>query len=96
MRSTTARSHLLWCPKRRRVLGDADVRAYVTKCFRAIAAEFNFWIDELAVEDDHVHVFLEFLRIPAYVGHRFRSKAATHSGNSRPPIPAQAGHLGSV
>ena len=36
------------------------MRAYVTKCFRAIAEEVEFWIDELAVEHDHVHVFLEF------------------------------------
>ena len=36
------------------------MRAYVTKSFRAIAEEFSFWIDELAVEHDHVHVFLEF------------------------------------
>ena len=52
--------HLIWCPKRRRLLRDADVRVYVTKSFRAIAEEFGFWIDELAVEHDHVHVFLEF------------------------------------
>jgi putative transposase len=60
MRNTTARSHLVWCPKRRRALRDPDVRAYVAKTFRAIAEEFGFWIDELAVEADHVHVFLEF------------------------------------
>jgi len=42
------------------VLGDADVRAYVTKTFRAIAEEFGFWVDEVAIEADHVHVFLEF------------------------------------
>ena len=52
--------HLIWCPKRRRPLGDADVRAYVETTFRAIAEEFGFWIEELAIESDHVHVFLEF------------------------------------
>jgi len=62
MRSTTARAHLVWCPKRRRLLRYAEVRAYVAKCFRAIAEEFGFWIDELAVEQDHVYVFLEFRR----------------------------------
>jgi putative transposase len=36
------------------------VRAYVVKCFRAVAEEFGVWIDELAVEHDHVHVFREF------------------------------------
>lgn len=28
--------------------------------FRAIAEEFGFRIEELAIEGDHVHVFLEF------------------------------------
>lgn len=59
-RSMTARSHLIWCPKRRRALGDAELRAWVGETFRAIAEEFGFAIDELAVEDDHVHLFLEF------------------------------------
>ena len=52
--------HLIWCPKRRRVLADADVRTWVQETCRAIAEEFGFWIEELAVEQDHVHVFLEF------------------------------------
>ena len=52
--------HLVWCPKRRRALSDADVRAYVRETFQAIAEEFGFWIEELAIEEDHVHVFLEF------------------------------------
>ena len=30
------------------------------RAFRAIAEEFGFWIEELAIEEDHVHVFLEF------------------------------------
>ncbi len=42
------------------MLGEADVREYVKETFRAIAEEFGFWIEELAVEEDHVHVFLEF------------------------------------
>jgi putative transposase len=52
--------HLIWCPKRRRALDDADVRAAIAETFRAIADEFGVWIEELAVEADHVHVFLEF------------------------------------
>ena len=54
------KAHLIWCPKRRRALGDAELRAWVGETFRAIAEEFGFAIDELAVEDDHVHLCLEF------------------------------------
>ena len=41
------------------MLHDPEVRAYVAKTFRAIAEEFGFWVDELAIEADHVHMFLE-------------------------------------
>lgn len=33
-----------------------------------------------------------YLRIPGQAGHPFRSKAATDSDASRPPIPRQSGH----
>ncbi len=36
------------------------------------------------------------VRIPAHPGRRFRSMPASRSGNGRPPVPAQAGHRGSV
>jgi putative transposase len=52
--------HLIWCPKRGRALGDAAVRAAITETFRAIAEELGFGIEELAVQEDHVHVFVEF------------------------------------
>ena len=52
--------HLVWCPKRRRVLADAEIRTWVCETFRAIAEEFGFWIEELTVEEDHVHLLLAF------------------------------------
>ncbi len=39
---------------------------------------------------------LETVCIPAHPGRRFRWMPATHFGNGRPPIPAQAGSRGSV
>jgi len=44
--------HLIWCPKRRRQLGEAELRAWVAETFRAIAEEFGFVIAERAVEVD--------------------------------------------
>ena len=46
--------HLIWCPKRRWGLADAEVRTAVAEVFRAIAEGFGFLIEELPVED-HVH-----------------------------------------
>ncbi len=50
--------HLIWCPKRRRVLGDAAVRTSGKETCRAIAEAVGCWMDEVAVEEDHVHVVL--------------------------------------
>ena len=81
--------HLIWCPKRRRRLAEADVRAFVTETFQTIAEEFGFWIEELAVEADHVHVFLEFPRL--FPSHRTVgilksiSASRTYPAIPRPP-----------
>jgi REP element-mobilizing transposase RayT len=42
--------HLVWWPKRRRVLADAEVRTRVCETFRAIAEELGFGIEELRRE----------------------------------------------
>ena len=42
----------------------------------------------------HPKVGASWVRIPAHPGRRFRSMPVTRSGNGRPPLPAQAGHLG--
>jgi REP element-mobilizing transposase RayT len=39
---------------------DLVPEAAAAETFRAIAEEFGFWIEELAIEEDHVYVFLEF------------------------------------
>jgi putative transposase len=51
--------HLIWCPKRRRPHSEADGRASIRETFQAIAEEVGFWSEELALEEDHVHVVLE-------------------------------------
>ena len=51
--------HLIWWPKRRWGLADAEVRTAVAEVFRAIAEGFGFLIEELPVED-HVHLLVEF------------------------------------
>jgi putative transposase len=52
--------HLIWCPKRRKKLGDAEVRIWVAETMRRVGEEYDIEIEELAVEEDHVHVFASF------------------------------------
>lgn len=59
IRTTTATPHLVCCP-RRRARENPDVQGDVTETCPAMAEEFGFSIEELAVEEDHVNVSLEF------------------------------------
>jgi putative transposase len=52
--------HLIWCPKRRRRFGEAEVREYVDAVLRRVAEEFGFEVEELMVGEDHVHLLIGF------------------------------------
>ena len=51
---------LIWCPKRRKKLGETEVREWVAETMRRAWAKYDIEIEELAVEEDHVHVFASF------------------------------------
>jgi len=51
---------MVWCPKRRKSLGDVEIREWIAETIRAIGEEFEFDIEELAVGDNHVHLFIGF------------------------------------
>jgi putative transposase len=50
--------HFVWIPKYRKKLLKGDVAEYVEQVFRRIAEEYGWEIDEMAIEPDHVHLFL--------------------------------------
>ena len=52
------RYHLIWCPKRRKKLGDVEVREWVAGTIRQAGEEYDIEVEELSVEEDHVHVLV--------------------------------------
>ena len=50
--------HFVWIPKYRKELLKGDVKEFTAEVFRRIAREYGWEIDEMAIEDDHVHLFL--------------------------------------
>ncbi len=50
--------HFVWIPKYRKKLLIGDVAVFVKQVFNRIATEYDWEIEELAVQPDHVHVFL--------------------------------------
>ena len=51
--------HFVWTPKYRKQILKGDVAEFVESTLRQIAAEYEWEIDELAVQPDHVHVFMQ-------------------------------------
>ena len=50
--------HFVWIPKYRKKLLTGQVAKYVRKVFARIAEEYGWEIEEMAVQPDHVHLFL--------------------------------------
>jgi putative transposase len=50
--------HMIWCPKRRRKVLVGPVRDRLEQIIREVAAEHGWTILELAIQPDHVHLFL--------------------------------------
>ena len=52
--------HLIWCPKRRKKLVNEDLRRWVAETIREIGEEYEIEIDEMSIEEDHVHLLVSF------------------------------------
>ena len=52
--------HLVWTPKRRRWIGNIQVRKRISEIIQEVANNHNMQIDALEIAPDHVHVFISF------------------------------------
>ena len=50
--------HLIWCPKRRRKVLVGPIRTRLEQIAREVAVEHAWTAIELAIQPDHVHVFI--------------------------------------
>lgn len=50
--------HLIWCPKRRKPVLVGDVAKDCRSLIEAQCAEHGWTIEELAIQPDHVHLFV--------------------------------------
>jgi putative transposase len=50
--------HIVWCPKRRKPVLIGGVAAHLEKMIRDVATEVNVKIESLAIQPDHVHLFV--------------------------------------
>ena len=50
--------HFVWCPKYRKMALKDEIGAFVTKLIQEVAERYDIKIEELAVMQDHVHMFV--------------------------------------
>jgi putative transposase len=50
--------HFVWIPKYRRQILTKQLKKRVEELFREIAGQYDFKIDVMGIEVDHVHIFL--------------------------------------
>ena len=50
--------HIIWCPKRRRKVLVGPVRDRLEQIIREVVAEHDWQIIQLAIQPDHVHLFI--------------------------------------
>src|SRR6266516_3432850 len=50
--------HLIWCPKRRRKILVGEIKARLEQLICEVSSEHGWTILELAIQPDHVHLFL--------------------------------------
>lgn len=50
--------HFVWIPKYRKKLLTGEVARFVGQVFKRIAREYGWEIEEMAIQPDHVHLFL--------------------------------------
>jgi putative transposase len=50
--------HIIWCPKRRSTVLVGPIRTRLEQIVREVAAEHEWTVIELAVQPDHVHLFI--------------------------------------
>jgi putative transposase len=50
--------HIIWCPKRRRKVLVGPIRARLEQIINEVAAEHEWMVIEVAIQPDHVHLFI--------------------------------------
>ena len=50
--------HLIWCPKRRKSVLTGDIAKRLDQILREVAASHNWDIEHLAIQPDHLHLFI--------------------------------------
>lgn len=70
--------HLVWIPKRRKPVLVGDVAKRLREIFDSVATDNGWTIIELAVQPDHIHLFVEasVREAPYQIVHAFKGRSS--------------------
>ncbi|MBS7611887.1 IS200/IS605 family transposase [Candidatus Bathyarchaeota archaeon] len=71
--------HLVWCPKRRKPVLVGKVKERLEQIIRQVAEELGIKVSELAINPDHVHLFIS--AYPTIPVHKIVRKIKGRSSN---------------
>ncbi len=71
-------SHLIWCPKRRRKVLVGGVHDRLQQIIQDVAQEQKWQIIELAIQPDHVHLFIRTnpYTLPIDIARRIKGRSS--------------------
>lgn len=72
--------HLIWCPKRRRKVLVGPVRDRLEQIIQELCDEHGWQIIELAIQPDHVHLFLRSnpYTLPTDIARLIKGRSSHH------------------
>ena len=70
--------HIIWCPKRRRKVLVGAIRTRLEQIVREVAAENDWTVIELAIQPDHVHLFIRAdpTTLPSDIPRRIKGRSS--------------------
>jgi putative transposase len=80
--------HIIWCPKRRREVLVGPLRTRVEQLVREVAEENDWTVIEVAIQPDHVHLFVRAdpNTRPSQIPRRIKGRSSHHLRQAFPRL----------
>jgi putative transposase len=80
--------HIIGCPKRRRKVLIGPIRTRLGQIIREVAAEKGWTVIELAIQPDHVHLFIRAdpNTLPSDIPRRIKGRSSHHLRREFPQL----------
>jgi putative transposase len=80
--------HIIWCPRRRRKILTGPVASRLEQIIHEVAHEYNWKIVQLAIQSDHVHLFIRTdpYTLPTDIARLIKGRSSHHMRKEFPHL----------